>query len=457
MKRRNYVCITGLFTLILLLFAEILHGQLPAEYQQRREAVLKNMAPNSVMILRGNPGGSEIGKFRQYNNIYYLTGINEPGVFLVLKSRDFAKKRRSRGAHIMNASTVLFIEPVNPRMADWDPEKLGIEGAQQKLGIRNVFASDQFQSYFESVLLGSPDVVYMDYERSFGLNEPLSKDEQLFIKAREKGVEFDVEPLSALLDVERRIKSEAEIALLRKAIEITAAAQNEAMRSIRPGMYEYQLQSIIEHVFTINGAQRPGFNSIVGSGRNSCILHWDENSKLMESGDLVVIDIGAEYNMYTGDITRTIPVNGTFSSRQREIYEIVLRANETAIDMIAPGISMSDVSRKTGDVLAEGLIAAGLIKDKSELRRYFFHGLGHPIGLQVHDVGGTGTLEPGMIITIEPGIYVREESLGVRIEDDVLVTENGHEVLSKNTPKAIEDVEKLLRQRGVDYSRYLIR
>jgi Xaa-Pro aminopeptidase len=224
-------------------------------------------------------------------------------------------------------------------------------------------------------------------------------------------------------------------------------------------MFEYQIQSIIEHVFSVNGAARPGFSTIVGSGRNSCILHWSTNNRKTEPGDLVVMDIGAEYEMYTADITRTVPISGTFSKRQRDVYEVVLKANEEAIAMVAPGVNMSDINARVNDVLAEGLIALGLIKDKSGLRQYYTHGLSHSVGLQVHDLGGAntvGVLKPGMVITIEPGLYIPAESLGVRIEDDVVVTETGHEVITSGAPKSVAEVERLMKEPGMDFSRYLV-
>jgi Xaa-Pro aminopeptidase len=185
-------------------------------------------------------------------------------------------------------------------------------------------------------------------------------------------------------------------------------------------------------------------------------LHWSENTRQTESGDLIVLDIGAEFDMYTADITRTIPVNGKFSDRQKKIYEIVLKANQEAIGMIAPGVEMNDVSDRVREILAEGLVGLELIKDISELRRYYYHGLSHPIGLQVHDVGGLGVLEPGMVITIEPGIYVREEGMGVRIEDDVLVTDEGHVVLTDGAPRTVAEVESMMGEEGIDFSRYVI-
>jgi len=221
-------------------------------------------------------------------------------------------------------------------------------------------------------------------------------------------------------------------------------------------MYEYQLQSIIKYVYGINGAPAEGFPCIIGSGPNSVILHWMENSRLMEDGDIVVVDLGADYLFYWSDITRTIPVSGKYSARQKEVYEIVLKANEEAIKMIKPGVSFSEVSKKADEVLAEGMLKIGLIDDKKDFRKYYFHGLGHHIGLINSHGSQLETLEAGMVITIEPGIYIREEALGVRIEDDVLVTENGHKVLSASAPKKVEEIEKLMSEKGIDITDHLI-
>lgn len=452
--------------LSILLSFTVLSAQSQEEYQIRRQAVIEKMEPNSVLILRGNGAGGEFSPFRQENNFYYLAGLNEPGAALILRAprggRTGLSEPRAAGVYAGSqagrgtGSATLFINRRSGRV-DWDPQTLGLEGAGEQLGFQDVKPSQDFQGELESIVMSRLAVIYMDYERSRGLHTPPTPDEDLFKKARDKDAAFEIQSASAMINPLRSIKSQAEIELLQTAIDITAEAQKEAVRSIQPGMYEYQLQSIIEHVYSINGAQRPGFSSIVGSGPNSCILHWSENSRKMEDGDLVVIDIGAEYNMYTADVTRTIPVNGKFTQHQKDIYEIVLAANKGAIAMIAPGISMRDVSSKASEILAEGLIKVGLIENRNELRQYYFHGLSHPIGLQVDDVGSTSVLEPGMVITIEPGIYIREEGLGVRIEDDVLVTETGHKVMSKNAPKTVTEIEALAKEKGMDYSRYIIK
>jgi Xaa-Pro aminopeptidase len=253
-----------------------------------------------------------------------------------------------------------------------------------------------------------------------------------------------ISDVGALLAELRVVKDSVELARLRRAIDITAEAQREAMKAIRPGMFEYQLEAVVEYVFHSLGAERVGYPSIVGSGPNSVILHHDKNRRRMEEGDLVVVDVGAEYGYYTADVTRTFPVSGKFTERQRAIYELVLAAQKTVIDSIGPGIRVAQLEQLARRYMKEH--SDGLCGDAT-CDRYFRHGLGHWIGMDVHDVGGYGRLlEPGMVLTIEPGIYLADESLGVRIEDDVLVTGDGHEVLSAHAPKGVEEIEALMKE-----------
>jgi Xaa-Pro aminopeptidase len=488
---RTYL--TGLMFLCWLGVPALLAAQTPEEYQKRREAVRAKMEPTSVLILRGAALAGE-ERPRRDNNLYYLTGIDEPGVSLIIYPEQppialppgVSASDLPPGVRLGPPKEVLFVPaPGGPggagmaMAAGRGPQQAAQPQKLERPGFERVLPASDFQAVFDSLLLtpffaalaagtsGGPSagagatarqgsIVYIDYQRSRSLRDPMTTDEQIFKLARDKGGDFTIKPASTLIGPLRRIKSAAEIETMKTAAVITAAAEREAMRAARPGLYEYQIQSIIEHVFSINGARRPGFETIVGSGPNSCILHWSENSRQTQPGDVVVMDIGAEYRGYTADITRTIPVSGTFTKRQREVYETVLKANQAAIEMVKPGISMREISAKVNDILTEGLIALGLIKDKSQLRRYYTHGLGHSVGLQVHDVGPITTLEPGMILTIEPGLYIPEESLGIRIEDDVLVTENGGLVLTEAAPKKVDEVEALMKQGGIDFSRYLV-
>jgi Xaa-Pro aminopeptidase len=461
-------------------------AQSPEEWQKRRQAIRDAMDPDAVMILRSAQPVGEAA-FRQESNLYYLTGVNEPGAALIL----YATRRggaatpgaggppaptadaapgagaaaapgggQRGGVRFQSRTDVLFLQPEPSGAAPARGAPPAAVPAPARPGFASVRPAADFQQAYETALLSAASTVYLDYPRSRSLTAPLSADEQWIKAARDRGATFTVKPASPLFAALRPVKSADEIATLKIAAEITAAAEREAMRSARPGMFEYQIQSVIEHVFTVNGATRPGFSTIVGSGKNSCILHWSINTRKTEPGDVVVMDIGAEYGMYTADITRTIPISGMFSKRQRDVYEVVLKANEAAIAMVAPGVSMADINAKVNDVLAEGLIALGLIKDKSGLRQYYTHGLSHSVGLQVHDLGGAntvGVLKPGMVITIEPGLYIPAENLGVRIEDDVVVTETGHEVITSGAPKSVAEVEKLMKEPGTDFSRYLIK
>jgi Xaa-Pro aminopeptidase len=240
----------------------------------------------------------------------------------------------------------------------------------------------------------------------------------------------------------RVVKDETELAALRKAIHITTEAHKAAMRAVRPGVYEYQIEATIEFTFRNLGADRVGFPSIVGSGPNTTILHYDVNRRRVQEGDLVLADIGAEWGQYTADVTRTFPVSGRFSDRQKDIYNLVLGTQLAVIDAIKPGVTIRDLS-----MIARNYMSAhsGALCGMQDCSQYFIHGLGHWLGMRVHDVGDyTMPLQPGMVFTLEPGIYIPGEELGVRIEDDVLVTETGCEVLSVNAPKTVEEIESLM-------------
>jgi Xaa-Pro aminopeptidase len=263
--------------------------------------------------------------------------------------------------------------------------------------------------------------------------------------------------LEAILTDLREVKTDEEMRFLQEAIDITAAAHREALRSIEPGLHEYEIEAVIEYVFHRGGSEYTGFPSIVGSGENSTILHYESNRRRMEDGDLVVMDIGAEYRGYSADVTRTAPVNGEFSEPQRQIYEAVLEAQEAAIAAVQPGASLQAVGAAASAVLAERLTELGLISDPGGLRRFLPHGVSHYLGLDVHDAGTYGPLRAGSVITVEPGIYIspaddvdeRWWNIGVRIEDDVLVTDDGPVVLSGGAPKSVEEIETMMTEPGL--------
>ncbi len=445
---------TTLIALIIFFGVNItITSQSAEEFRNRRKEFISKMEPCSVLLLKTPNASAMFDQGRRGGYFYYLTGINEPTCTLVLFSNDF----QTQPAFLTGSKEVLFISPVNSSRVNWDALTIGIEGARSKYGFEDVRPASEASEFTGRLLLLNFKTVYMEIEKSASINAPLSGDEQLIKMARDRGAFFTVLSPATMINPLLSRKSPAEIALMRRVVNITAEAQREAVRSLKPGMYEYQLDAIIRYVFSVNGSRSVSFPTIIGSGVNSVILHWMENSRKMEEGDIVVVDCGAESEMYTADITRTYPVSGKYTARQKAIYEIVLKANEEAIKMIAPGVKMADVSHRADSVLTDGMLSIGLINDRADFKKYYYHGLSHQIGLKDAFGGLVSVLEPGMIVTIEPGIYVREEKTGVRIEDDVLVTDTGYEVLSRNAPKQVPDIEKLMKEEGVDVLKSIMR
>ena len=362
------------------------------EYKARRDRLIARIKGN-VLVLRAAPE-QELVKYQQERNFYYLTGFDQPGVILLLDAVSDP------------AQEFLFLPERKPAAERWTGPKLGPDAeAERATGFAKVLPTSEFDAALKKVS-GQAKAVY-------GL----------------KDVESDIAYL-------RQIKSPAEIVLLEKAIQITLKAEQAAARTIGPGAMEYEVQAALEYEFTRNGAERPGFPSIVGSGPFSTILHYNDSTRRMQTGDVVVVDIGAEYSGYSADVTRTYPVSGRFSPRQREIYQIVLDAQKAAIAKVRPGARISDMHNA----------AMSLIRSKG-YEKYFIHGTSHHIGLEVHDVGDASRpFEPNMVITAEPGIYIPEEQLGIRIEDDVLVTPTGYRVLS-SFPKEISEIEALVNHK----------
>jgi Xaa-Pro aminopeptidase len=361
------------------------------EYRARRER-LADAIQGNVLVLRAAPE-QELVEYQQERNFYYLTGLAEPNAILLLN------------AGTVPPDEILFLPERKPAEERWTGAKLGPGAeAERVTGFKKVLPLSDFDSSLSAAVQGRTVLGLQDVE----------------------------DKIAAM----RQVKSATEIGLLEKAIQITIKAQQAAARTIAPRLMEYEVEAAVEFEFRRNGAERPGFPSIVGSGPFSTILHYDQNSRRMEANDVVVVDIGAEYSGYSADVTRTYPVSGKFSPRQREIYQIVLDAQKAAIAEVRPGATFAGIHRT----------AMAHIRSKG-YEKNFIHGTSHHIGLEVHDVGSTTRpLEPNMVITVEPGIYIPEEQLGIRIEDDVLVTPDGHRVLS-NFPKEISEVEAQMQKR----------
>jgi len=429
----------------------------PEEYRQRRALLMAKMEPGSIAIFKAKDPANRSNDvnylYRQESNFLYLTGCDEQRSYLLL-SPD--------GIQIDSVGTVNEVLFIRPKTRSAAGESLGLEGAKSELGFAAVLPATELLSFAKKALTGKK-ILYYSPSMPDIMGDPLmerrtiiSREVRSELQAAFPGLE--VKSLTSAVAELRSVKSQTELELIQKAIDATITAHVEAMKSCEPEMYEYELQAVIEYCFAKNGAEYQGFPSIVGSGPNSCILHYEANRRQMKAGDVVVMDIGAEIEGYSADVTRTIPVNGTFSAPQKEIYEIVLQAQAEATKEFKPGASPMVPSQKAYDVIAEGLMKLGVIKDKQEARTYYMHGLSHHIGLDVHDPGPYGKpYVPGMILTNEPGIYIPAGSpcdkkywnIGVRIEDDVLITADGNRVLSAGAPKTVKEIETLMKKQGL--------
>ena len=410
----------------------------------RRDALRKLMPDSTVAVFFSasvkNRSNDVDYEFHQDPNFYYLTGLNEPGaVLLVFKN---VIKFDS-----ISGNEVLFLQEKNKTAQRWTGKTLGIDGAKKTLGFQNVFSSSSFSEF----KLDSFKEMYV-FEQKKESEGELKRN---FFKKQYSNV--NIYSLKEYMEKLREIKTKEELILMRKAIDITCEALNEVMKAIEPGMKEFDAEAIIEYFFKSKGAEDAGYPSIVGGGDNSCILHYTSNRKSLVSKDMLVCDVGAEYHGYTADVTRTYPVNGTFSANQKAIYNIVLEAQTAGIEKCKPGEDFRAPHNAATEVIQKKLLELGIIKQPKEIAEYFFHGTSHYLGLDVHDMGTHGKLQPNSVITVEPGIYISPGSLcdekwwgiGIRIEDDVLITESGSEVLSECVPKTVDEIELLMKKESL--------
>lgn len=430
-------------------------GLPPSFHKERRQALREIMPANSAAVFFNNPVKNRSNdtefKYRPNSDFYYLTGFREPNAALIiLKNPQLVNGRM--------VNEIIYVQPRDPRKEQWDGERLGVEGVKEKLGFEAVFLNADF--------LKQPNLDWSNIQPilSFTIGEfeggsynaPL-KDMAAAFKGFSLVKEAPSSPnLDQLMNQLRVVKTPEEIEVMRKAVEISGKAHVEAFKSIQPGVSERSIQGVHEFVHKVLGAEDIGYSSIVGAGNNSTILHYVENYRTDLQDGLILMDVGAEYRGYSGDITRTVPVKGRFSPEEKAIYEIVLEALEAGIEACQPGSDFQRVGAASRKVIDEGLLRLGLVK-KGERHPYFPHGIGHHLGLDVHDRGGYGKLEPGMILTVEPGIYIPEGSpvdekwwgIGVRIEDNILITEKGNENLSSFVPKTVEDIEAVMKDKGI--------
>lgn len=395
-----------------------------SEYQARRARVLEELDGACSVVLAGSGEPPLVGRWKPDQHFRYLTGIdNEPDAAVLFDPGHPSTKRRC----------VLFLKPWTPERDDWDGrrERLGSE-LRTKTGFETVLRTTHLPGLLTDAARRSGTLACLHPPAPY--TAPVSNDLGLYKKIAERVPGVAIKERSQLLPSLRAVKSEGEIALMKRAIEASAAGYRALAGALKPGVRERDLQRAFENAIRDAGAEGAAYNPIVGSGPNATVLHYTANDGVVGENDLLVVDAGASVEGYAADITRTFPASGSFNARQRELYELVLRSQEASIDAVKPGATLWDADAAARDVI-----------DEAGYGDFFIHGIGHQLGLEVHDVNPDGPLREGMVVTIEPGVYLPEEGIGIRIEDDILVTASGNENLSGGVPKGVSDLEAMVK------------
>jgi Xaa-Pro aminopeptidase len=428
----------------------------------RRQALRELMPNNSVAIFFANPIRNRSNDvdylYHQDPNFYYFTGLTEPNAVLII----FKESQKLEGDKV---AELIFVQDRNPQMEAWTGRRLGTDGVELELGLEKALNGKSFASYkldfskFSGGVYSILPIGDLVPTRDKGDLYWLKKAFENYLS--DKKVTYKSKELDAWCAQLRQYKHPEELVLLKRAIDITCIAHNENMRMMAPNNGEYKTQAIVEYIFGMHGAEYPGFPSIIGSGENSCVLHYNTNRRVSQENDLVVCDIGAEYHGYTADITRTLPVNGKFSPEQAIIYNIVLEAQEAGIKECRAGNQFFSAHVAATTVISQRLKELGIIAKPQEVTLYFMHGTSHYLGLDVHDAGTYGPLQVNDVITVEPGIYIPEGSpcdpkwwnIGVRIEDDILITDGDPIILSDKSPRTIDEIEAMMQEEPLFFRR----
>ncbi|MGL5151929.1 MAG: aminopeptidase P family protein [Clostridium sp.] len=406
----------------------------------RREKLMKDVKENSIVILFAGQApkksADERYAFTPNRNFYYFTGLHEENHILLL-------------SNIKGYEEILFIKEVDEEKEKWEGKTIRKDGVLDVTGIKEVKFLGDLEVFLNRLFKFNSEVnVYLDLEID-NINSYMLEAEVFSNKIRKKYPQVNIKNIYPNIISHRLVKDKYEIEQIQKAIDITVEGVNSMMKNVKAGMKEYELEAYFEFECKSRGVKDYAFKTIAATGKNATILHYVDNNSELKNNELILFDLGAQYNYYNGDISRTFPVNGKFTERQKAVYESVLKVNKDIISMIKPGIKFIDINNKANDLIAEECIKLGLIKDKGEFRKYYWHSIGHSLGLDTHDMdypSRDAVLEPGMVYTVEPGIYIEEESIGIRIEDDILVTEDGNEVLTKNMIKEVTDIEKYMEK-----------
>ena len=426
-------------------------------FAEKRQIFMDTIGDDAVAIMVSHGvyvrNDDQDHDYRQDSKLFYITGFEEPRSIAVL--RPGAEKNKF----------ILFVRPRNALEETWNGRRYGVKGAMEVFNADTAYVIDDFESMLPSLLTGHKTVYH-----NYGADEEFSEIITDQFANLLRGTDAVMQNAEYILGEMRKVKSKREIEMLQKAVDISVEAHREAMMSTQPGMSEYEIEAVFEYVNRKNGSQRPAYPSIVAAGANTTILHYNTNEMKMNDGDLLLLDAAAEWGYYSADITRTYPVNGKFSKEQAAIYQIVYDAQQAGMKMSKPGKTYQEISDAVVNSVIDGLINVGLlsatrekIKEDNSHQQFYFHGIGHWIGLDVHDAGAylvdgkSVVMEPGMTYTIEPGVYINEHesvdpkwwNIGVRIEDCILITKNGNINMSRRVPSKMKDIEKLMKKKGL--------
>lgn len=407
-------------------------------FKDNRHKVLNKIKDNSLLILFAGKApkktADENYQFTPNRNFYYLTGIEEEEHILVLSKINGEIKE------------YLFIKEVDAIREKWEGKTIRKEEVFNICGIEEVNYLGDFNSFIERTILNKEEVnIYLDLEKE-------NKSYNFIKEIKEKYFNINILSAYRLIGELRLIKTEEEVNRIRKAIAITIEGVKELMKNSKDGIKEYELEAYFDFICKKNGVKDLAFKTIAAAGKNATVLHYVTNDSEIKDGDLILFDLGAQYKYYNGDISRTFPVSGKFTERQKEVYNAVLKVNERVIGEMKPGVSFLELNKKAKAWIAEECVSLGLITNKEEVSKYYYHSIGHSLGMDTHDIeleNRNVIFKPGMVYTVEPGIYIEEEGIGIRIEDDVLITEEGHEVLTKEMIKTIDEIEEFMAKNNL--------
>ncbi len=422
----------------------------PSLFKNSRATFSKSIEPNAVAIFNANDeyprNGDQFYLYRQQSDFFYLTGVEQEKSILLLAPDHPEPKLRE----------ILFLVETNEQIAIWNGHKLTKEEARKISGIENIQWLDGFEFLLRDLMSWSEKVYLNTYEYPKYFTDLLSRDQRFAKALQTKFPAHQYRRSAPIIINQRMIKSKTEIDLIQKAIDITQKAFLRLLKFVKPGVKEFEIQAEMEHEFMMNGASGSAYLPIVASGANSCVLHYIENDKVCKDGDVVLFDFGAEYANYAADVSRTIPVNGKFSPRQKDLYQLVLRVQKKAIQKLVPGNTMENYNKfviqlMEGEMIRIGLLAKEEVEKQDPenplCKKYFMHGTAHHIGLDVHDVADRHQpFRAGMVFTCEPGIYIREEGIGIRIENNILITEEGPVDLTAKIPREVEEIEEMMNE-----------